>query len=90
MRAILPLNFPLAGEAQIGFMNDGGRLQRVACPLAPYVRARYARQFVVYQGNELTGDILIVCRELSQERRNIAACVGHCPSFAGNHQLTNY
>jgi hypothetical protein len=59
MRAILPLYFPLAGEAQIGFMDDGSGLQRVARAFAPHLRARYTTQFVVYQGNELTGDILI-------------------------------
>jgi hypothetical protein len=40
-------------------MDDGSGLQRVARAFAPHLRARYTTQFVVYQGNELTGDILI-------------------------------
>jgi hypothetical protein len=61
-------------------MDDRGGLQRVARALAPHLSARYAVQFAVYQGNQLTGDVLITRPELSQERRNIAAGVGHAPS----------
>jgi hypothetical protein len=40
-------------------MDHGSGLQRVASALSTHLSARDSTQFVVYQGNELTGDIPI-------------------------------
>jgi hypothetical protein len=62
-----------AHQAQVRFVNQRGRLERMAGPFALHVRASHPAQLVVDQGNQLIGRFLVAVAELCQQPRHIAA-----------------
>src|ERR1019366_886346 len=85
MRTVLPLNFLIADQAHIRLMDHCGGLQCVARTLSPHLSACNTTQLIIYERNELAGNILVARAELSQEPRNVATGLGHSPSSSSNH-----
>jgi hypothetical protein len=65
-----------AEEAQDGLVDQGGRLQRVAGPLAAQQAAAQPPQLVVDQGDQLVAGAGAAGPDLLQEGRHLALAVG--------------
>jgi hypothetical protein len=74
--AILPVDV-LFGEAEVGFVDEGGGLEGVVAALATHVGGGDAVEFGVDEGEQLLGGVWISAVDGPQKLGNVASVVRH-------------
>ena len=72
MGTTLPVHVLKLRQPEIGFMNQGGRLQSVARPLTAQVVPREPAKFFVYKRDQLGLGLRFSAAEWEQQLRNLA------------------
>ena len=74
MRAIVPVRIPLVYKSQIGFVNKGSSLQRVALALSSQMARREPTEFPVNEWGEVIQGPFITVGPLSQQLCHVVGC----------------
>ena len=68
MGAILPLHALVVHQAHVGFVHQGGRLERVAAALALHIAVSQAAEFVIHDGGQAVERALVSIAPGAQKR----------------------
>src|SRR6185369_6726284 len=73
----------LVYQTDVGFMDEGGRMQGVLAALAPKVGSRQAMQLVIDQRQDVIGGVFVATIQLAQQSGDftLVTCM---PSHIGN------
>jgi hypothetical protein len=78
MRAVLPLHLTEIDQPHVGFVDEGGRLQRVARPLPGHLPACQSSQLPMDDRNELLQRLFVAIFPSDEEMRDdLAGHIGH-------------
>ncbi len=72
VRAVPEVRFALLDELQVGFVDEGGGLQRVIGAFATHVVRRAAMQLIVDQGHEALDYALVAAGQSRQQGRDFS------------------
>jgi hypothetical protein len=72
--AILPPHARVVGQAQIGFVHQGGGLQAVASALAAHVVAGETVQLAVHDGRQCLKGALVAVAPGAEQCADVTAC----------------